>query len=76
MGAVPTPDGGIKPITDCSMPRDISVYNFRDNITEDFQYKSVDNVLAKLQEEDYIAVVDIKSAYRAVPVFSDHRRYV
>ena len=68
MGAVPKPDGGIKPITDCSMPRDIS------DIIEDFQYKNVDNVLAMLQEGDYMAVV--KSAYRAVPIFPDHRRYL
>ena len=28
IGAVPKPDGGIRPITDCSMPRDISVNNY------------------------------------------------
>ena len=74
MGAVPKPDGGVRPITDCSMPRDISVNNFCENIIEDFQYKSVDNVLAMLQEGDYMAVVDIKSAYRAVPISPGHRR--
>ena len=74
MGAVPKPDGGVRPITDCSMPRDISVNNFCEKIIEDFQYKSVDNVLAMLQEGDYMAVVDIKSAYRAVPIFPGHRR--
>ena len=72
MPAVPKPDGGIRPITDCSMPRDIS--NFCDNIIEDFQYKSVDNVLAMLQERDYMAIVDIKSAYWAVRIFPGHRR--
>ena len=76
MGAVPKPDGGIRPITDCSMPRSISVNNFCENIIEDFQYKSVHNVMAMLQEGDYMAVVDIKSAYRAVPIFPDHRRYL
>ena len=39
------------------MPRDISVNNYCSNIIEDFQYKSVDHVLAMLQEGDYIAVV-------------------
>ena len=62
MGAVPKPDGGIRPITDCSMPRDISVNNFCENIIEDFQYKSVYNVLAMLQDGDYMVVMDIKSA--------------
>ena len=76
MGAVPKPDGGIRPITDCSMPRDISVNNFCADIIQDFQYKNVDHVLAMLQEGDYMAVVDIKSAYRAVPIFPDHRKYL
>ena len=57
MGAVPKPDGGIRPITDCSMPRDISVNNYCSDIIEDFQYKSVDNVLAMLQEGENRAVV-------------------
>ena len=76
MGAVPKPDGGIRPITDCSMPRDISVNNYCADIIQDFQYKNVDHVLAMLQEGDYMAVVDIKSAYRAVPIFPYHRRYL
>ena len=36
MGAVPKPDGGIRPITDCSMPKDISVNNFCNDIIQDF----------------------------------------
>ena len=76
MGAVLKPDGGIRPITDCSMPRDISVNNYCSNIIQEFQYKNVDHVLAMLQEGDYMAVVDIKSAYRAVPIFPDHRKYL
>ena len=46
MGTVPKPHGGIRPITNYSMPRDISVNNYCSDIIEDFQYKSVDNVLA------------------------------
>ena len=76
MGAVPKPDGGFRRITDCSMPRDISVNNYCSDIIEEFQYKNVDNVLAMLQEGDYMAVLDIKSAYRAVPIFPDHSRYL
>ena len=76
MGAVTKPDGGIRPITDCSMPSDISVNNYCSNFIQEFQYKNVDNVLAMLQEGDYMVVVDIKSAYRPVPIFTDHRRYL
>ena len=68
MGAIPKPDRGIRPITDCFMPRDISVNNFCDNVIEEFQYKSVDNVSAMLQEGDYMD--------SAVPIFPDHRRYL
>ena len=46
MGAVRKPDVEIRPITDCSMPRDISVNNYCSDIIEGFQYKSVDNVLS------------------------------
>ena len=36
------------------MPRDISVNNYCSDIIEGFQYKNVDNVLAMLQEGDYM----------------------
>ena len=62
MGAVPKPDGGIRPIINCSMRKDISVNNYCVDIIEEFQYKHVDNVLSMLQEEDYMA------AYRALPI--------
>ena len=58
------------------MLRDISLNTFCDNIIEEFQYKSVDNVLTMLQEGNYMTVVDSKSAYKAVPIFPDHRRYL
>ena len=59
IGAVPKPDGGVRPIIDCSMPRK-SVNNFCTGIIEEFKYKSVDNVLSILQPIDFMAVVDIK----------------
>ena len=62
MGAVPKPDGVVRPITDCSMPKDIAVNKFCDNTMKEFKYNSVDNVLSMHQEGDYMAVVDIKSA--------------
>ena len=54
IGAVPKLDGGIRPISDCSMPRVISVNDFCESIIEEFQYKSVDNVVAMLQEGDVL----------------------
>ena len=78
IGAVPKRDRGIRHITDCSrpMPKSISVNNFCEEILEDFQYKSADNVMFMLREGVYMAVVDIKSAYRAVPIYPGHRRYL
>ena len=60
LGAVPKPDGEIRPITDCSMPLYKFVNNHCDNLIEELKYKSVDNVLSMLNVHDYLDVVDIK----------------
>ena len=73
LGAVPKPDGVIRPITDCSMPSNTSVNNHCENLIEEFKYKSVDNVLSMLNIHDYLAVVDIKPAYRALSIYPEHR---
>ena len=73
LGAVPKPNGEIRPITDCSMPLHDSVNTHCENLIEEFKYKSVDNVLSMLNEHDYLAVVDIKAAYRALPIYHEHR---
>ena len=76
LGAVPKPGGKIRPITDCSRPEGLSVNNFCGTLLEDFKFKSVDNVIAILNVGDYMTVIDIKSAYRAVPLLGDHRKYM
>ena len=73
LGAVPKPDGEIRLITDCSMPLQSSINNHCENLIEEFKYKSVDNFLALLNVHDYLAVVDIKSAYRALSIYPEHR---
>ena len=73
LGAVPKPDGGIRPITDCSMPLHDSVNSHCENLMEEFKYKSVENVSSMLNKHDYLAVVDIKAAYRALSIYPDHR---
>ena len=72
-GAVPKPDGELRPIMDCSMPLNTSVNNHCENLIEEFKYKSVDNILSMLNVHDYLAVVDIKSAYRALSIYPEHR---
>ena len=73
LGAVPKPDGEICPITDCSMPWQDSVNSHCDNLIEEFKYKSVDNVSPMLNVHDYLAVVDIKAAYRTLSIYPEHR---
>ena len=75
LGAVPKATGGIRPITDCSRPEGKSVNFNCTSLLEDFSFKSVSDVASKLQLDDYMCVVDIKSAYRAVPIRAAHRTY-
>lgn len=76
LGAVDKPDGGIRPITDCSRPVGRSVNSFSSSLVEPFHYMSVDDVTRILEPMDYMAVVDIKSAYRAVAICQEHRKFL
>ena len=58
------------------MPKDKSVNNFCSGMIEEFKYKSVDNVLSIFQPNDFMAVVDIKSAYRAVSIHPENKKYM
>ena len=73
LGAVPKASGGIRPITDCSRPLGKSVNNYCDSLLEEFCFKSVENVVEMLDPGEYMSVIDIKSAYRAVPIKLEHR---
>lgn len=76
LGAVPKPDGGLRPITNCSRPVGSSINNHCDGIVKKFHYMSVDSVAEILNPNDFMAIVDIKSAYRAVSIHPNHRTYV
>lgn len=76
LGAVEKPDGGIRPITDCSRPTGKSINNFSDGLVEDFRYMSINDVTSNLVQGDFMSVIDIKSAYRAVSIRPDHRKYL
>lgn len=75
LGAVTKPNGDIRPITDCGQPSDKCVNENMDSLVQKFRYKSVDNVVDLLQPGDYMSVIDIKSAYRSVPINPDHSIY-
>ena len=73
LGAVPKGLDKIRQITDCSRPLYVSVNNHCGSLLKDFTFKSVANVVELLQGGEYLSVVDIKSAYRAVPIREEHR---
>ena len=76
LGAVPKPGGKIRPITDCSRPSNVSINNYCGSLFREFTYKSVENVVEILNSGDYMGVIDIKSAYRSVPIRAEHRTYM
>ena len=75
LGAVPKNSGGIRHITDCSRPDGISVNYHCETLLEEFCFKNVEDVVAILGQYDHMCVVDIKAAYRAVPILEEHRSY-
>ena len=75
LGAVPKSEGRIRPITDCSRPLNYSVNNCCSTLLEDFSFKNIKDVVDLLTGDEYLSVIDIKSAYRAVPIRPEHRTY-
>lgn len=75
MGAVDKPNGGIRPIVDCSRPRGQSINDKMFDMCLDFAYKSVDDVVFLLQKNDYMGVIDLKNVYRSVCVNPNHIQY-
>lgn len=72
LGAVGKPDGGIRLITDCSLPVGKCINDNMQGLTQKFSFKSVDSVVHLMEKGDYVTVVDIKSAYRAVSINPEH----
>ena len=75
LGAVPKGETGIRNITDCSRPVGRSVNYHCETLMSNFCFKSVDDVVQMLNPNSYMSVVDIKAAYRAVPILESHRKY-
>ena len=76
LGEVPKANGGMRPIRTVVAPLNNSVNNFCDSLFKEFKYKSIDDAVNILEQGDYMSVVDIKSAYRAVPMMECHRKYM
>lgn len=76
LGAVPKGSDSIRPITDCSRPQGQSVNSHCGTLAKKFQYNSIKDVVSGITPGCYLAVIDIKSAFRSVPVAPHHRQYL
>ena len=75
LGAVPKHDGTFRPITDCKRPIGRSINNFMESTFHQFTYCTVDQVACSMQENCFMATVDIASAYRSVPIRPDQWKF-
>ena len=75
LGAVWKSNGKLRPITDCSRPDGVSINNFMDSTFKSFTYNSIQDAVDILAPRDYMAVVDISSAYCSVSVKADQVKY-
>ena len=74
MGVIPKPDGGVRLIHDCLLPKGQSINNY---CTSDWHQKfsRVDDAAALVTEGCYMAKVDLQAAYRHVKI-SEHSKQV
>ena len=66
-GSVPKSDGGYRLIHDCSMPPGSSLNDYAP-IFDKYKYESVDTAVSMITLGSFLAKVDIKSAYRHIPL--------
>ena len=67
IGSVPKSDGGHRLIHDCSMPSGSSLNDYAP-IFDKYKYESVDTAVSMITAGSFLAKVDIKSAYRHIPL--------
>lgn len=67
----------IRPITDCSVPENVSVNSYMNDVCEKFSYVTVGDVVSSIVEGkcNYMSTVDLASAYRSVPINAQNRQY-
>ncbi len=77
IGAVPKKDSDeFRPITDCSQPRLDAFNDFIRPFVASFDLPSIDDVVTAMSPNCFLAVADIRAAFRSVPVFPTHRQYL
>jgi hypothetical protein len=73
LSAIEKPNGDIRLILDCSRPDDLSLNDYATH--ESYKYESVQTVLEQIGRGWYMAKVDLKSAYRCVPIHPDNYNF-
>ena len=67
LGAIPKPDSSeIRLIHDCSRPHGQAVNDYV--TTDSFKYQTLDDALKRLRPNYYMAKIDLRHAYRSVPI--------
>lgn len=67
LGVIPKSDGGVRLIHDCSRPKGFSVNDYETDL-EKHRYQSVDDACKLVEKGSYLAKIDLKSAYRSIPI--------
>lgn len=75
LGAVRKANGKLRPITDCRHPLHQSINNYMHSTFVPFHYVTLDEVCEELSGFEYMAVLDIKVAYRSINIAVSHRQY-
>ena len=63
-----TKDASYRVVVDCSKPLKTCVNNYVDSVSSTFSYTGIDSLVENMHTGDYIAVTDIKNAYRSVTI--------
>ena len=67
LGAIPKPDSDkIRLIHDCSRPKHLNVNSYA--TTQHFSYVTVEQAVSQIKPNAYLAKIDLKHAYRHVPI--------
>ena len=67
LGAIPKDDGAVRLIHDCSRPEGNGLNDYA-VLDYDIKYQTVQDACELLDKNGYMAKVDLKSAYRSVPL--------
>lgn len=75
LGAVRKSNGKLRPITDCRRPLGRSINNMMCTTFVPFRYVTLDEICEGLVGNEFMAVVDVKSAYRSINISPSHRKF-